>query len=389
MKYSVIASIIAAAAIAGAAEYKLDLFHSQTPWKSAVRSKGPTLKFDDKEKCVRFFEPCLVKTQFVLPPEAFNRKFTGIVFKVKGDGSDNYGNLTISGTQIFGLRTIFPVKNTQWVEYHVAFKDMAPFSDFSTVPSEPVVGNRFFEITIGNNRLKGPGEQPRGSYNYLIKDFYLTDEKFPENNSTAKSVNVSDVAAKMKSGKPVSMLFLGDSITAGTGLKNIKQECYAAQLTGILQNYFNNPAISWRTGAVGGFHTFEVLSYLDRDLAAGTPDVVFILIGYNGRFHGQNSEIYEKHIELLLKRIIQKTAGKSAIILIPVVPGVPRFTTQQDMAEVCRKLSEKYNLAAVDLDKRIEALGPEQYKAKYLRDTVHPNVEGHKFFAQTLFELFK
>ena len=101
MKYSVIASIIAAAAIAGAAEYKLDLFHSQTSWKSAVRSKGPTFKFDDKEKCVRFFEPCLVKTQFVLPPEAFNRKFTGIVFKVKGDGSDNYGNLTISGTQIF------------------------------------------------------------------------------------------------------------------------------------------------------------------------------------------------------------------------------------------------------------------------------------------------
>ena len=389
MKYSAIAAMIAAAAVAGAAEYKLDLFYSQKPWKSAVKTKEVTYKFDGKEKCVRFFEPCLVKTQFVLPPEEFNRKFTGIVFKVKGDGSNNYGNLTIAGTQLFGLRTTFTVKNTQWVEYRVAFKDMAPFSDFSTVPSEAVAGNKFYEITIGDNRSIGPGNQKRTPYKYLIKDLYLTDEKFPENASPLKSAAISSAAAKMKSGKVVSMLFLGDSITAGTGLNDRKKECYAAQLTGILQKHFNNPSISWRTGAVGGFHTYEVLSYLDRDLAAGTPDAVFILIGYNSRTSGQNSAVYENHLELMIKRIMQKTAGKSAIVLIPPVPGVPRFTTQQDMAEICRKLAKKYDLATIDLDKHIEALGPAQYKEKYLRDAIHPNAAGHKFFAQTLFELFK
>lgn len=389
MKYTIIAAITAVAAIAGAAEYKLDFFQSQKPWKSATKSKAVTYKFDGKAKCVRFFEPCLVKTQFTLPPEDFNRKFTGIVFKVKGDGSDNYGNLTISGTQIFGLRTTFPVKNTQWVEYKVAFKDMSPFSDFCTVPQEAVAGNKFYEIAIGDNRSIGPGNQKRTQYSYLIKDLYLTDEKFPENPAAAKIANLSEAVAGMKAKKPVSMLFLGDSITAGTGLKNLKQECYAAQLTELLKKHFNNPAISWRTGAVGGFHTYEVLSYLDRDLATAAPDVVFILIGYNSRTSGQNSCVYESHIELLINRIAQKTAGKSSIVLIPAVPGVPRFTTQQDMAEICRKLAKKYKLPAIDLDKRIEVMGPEQYKAQYLRDAIHPNAAGHKFFAQTLFELFK
>lgn len=185
------------------------------------------------------------------------------------------------------------------------------------------------------------------------------------------------------------MLFLGDSITAGTGLRKPFSECYAAQLTEILKKRYNNSNISWRTGAVGGFHTFEVLSYLDRDLAAGTPDVVFVLIGYNSRTSGQTAGIFSGHIELLLKRIAEKTNGKSAIVLLPTVPGVPRFTTQQDMADVCRKLAAKYNVATIDLDKRIEKIGPEKYLAEYLRDSIHPNAAGHKMFAEVISELFK
>ncbi|MBR7144542.1 MAG: SGNH/GDSL hydrolase family protein [Lentisphaeria bacterium] len=389
MKYTVLAVFAVFTALAGADEYKLDLFYSQKPWKSATKSKTISYKFDGKEKCVRFFEPCLVKTQFTLPQAQFNKKFTGITFKVKGDGSDNYGNLTISGTQIFGLRTTFPTKNTQWVEYRVAFKDMAPFSDFSAVPESAVAGNKFYEIAIGDNRSIGPGNKKRQAYSYLIKDLHLTDKVFPATGKKINTAPLSSVLEKMKAGKAVSLLFLGDSITAGTGLQKSASECYAAQLTGMLQKKFNNKNITWRTGAVGGFHTYEVLSYLDRDLAAGTPDAIFVLIGYNSRTSGQNTGIYASHIELLIQRIAQKTGSQSAIVLLPTVPGVPRFTTQQDMAEVCRKLAKQYSLATIDLDKRIEALGPEQYKAKYLRDGIHPNAQGHKFFAQTLFELFK
>ena len=107
MKYAVIAALTAGAVIAGAAEYKLDLFASQKTWKSVVKSKDILYKFDGKERSVRFFEPCMVQTKFILPAAEINKKYTGIIFKVKGDGSDNYGNLVISGTQIFGLRTVF------------------------------------------------------------------------------------------------------------------------------------------------------------------------------------------------------------------------------------------------------------------------------------------
>lgn len=390
MKHCILAAVIAAAAfISTAAEVPLDLFSSQKHWRSAVKNKNMTYKFDGKEKCMRFFEPCLVKTQFMLPVDKFDKKFTGIIFKVKGDGSDNYGNLTISGTPVLGLRTVFPVKNTQWVEYCVAFKDMAPFSDFSTVPVTAVPGKKFYEIAIGDNRSLGPGNKKRSTFCYWIKDLRLTDREFAKNVPPPDAASLEMVIEKLRAKQPVKLLFLGDSITAGTGLKSPATQTYAAVLTEMLKKHFNNPAVSFRTGAVGGFHTYEVLSYLKRDLAAVVPDVVFVLIGYNSRNSGQNKEVYTAHMELLIKRINAETSGKSAIVLLPTVPGVPRFATQQDMAEACRQLAAKYKLTVVNIDKRIEEVGPEQYKAKYLHDSVHPNPEGHKFFAEKIMTAFK
>ena len=156
----------------------------------------------------------------------------------------------------------------------------------------------------------------------------------------------------------------------------------------MLRKHFKNEKIRVRVTAVGGAHTFDSISWLQRDLAGETPDVVTMLIGYNNRSSRQGSDMYTKQLQLWIDRVCSATAGKAAFVLIPTVPGVPRFRSQMDMAAATRKLAEKNGCAVADIDKWILSLAPMTYRTKYLADTVHPNPAGHLKYAEILFKVF-
>ncbi len=317
------------------------------------------------------------------------KKYQGISFRVRGDGSDEWGCIAITDGTSLGGRYYFPVKAADWVEYRIAFSDMAPPDDHGDVPSGGIEIGRLGYLTFGDRWRTGVNNRKRRHFSYQVADLRLL-EQVPAADASAqyRPLPLAEAVAKMKRKDKVVIGCFGDSITAGNGLRNPDQERFATLLEADLQAHFANPAITVRSVAVGGAHTYDSIGWLDRDLSiCGLPDVAIMLIGYNNRYGSQSETMYRRQLKTWMERLTAKTRGRCAIILIPTVPGVPRFFTQKPMAQITRELATEYGCAVAPVDTAIEALGPAKYKAEYLADSVHPNAAGHRMFARILKEV--
>lgn len=320
-----------------------------------------------------------------LPVENWQKRYEGISFKVKGDGSDQWGCITLNGWGLAGGNFYFPLKSTEWQTYKVSFADMAPVSDHVSEMPRSLSVYAFGELKFGDRWSICSNNAKIPNFSYLVSDVRLEENVTPVfQRGKFKSAPFADIAKKMKSGQPVSIICFGDSITAGTGLKKNLEEQYAVLTGEILRQNFKNDKITSRSVAVGGAHTLDLLGWMERDLSQGMPDIATVLIGYNNRSGAQNPEVYRAQLEMWIERILFKTQGKAAIVLIPTVPGVPRFVSQDDYARITREVAAKYKLLVAPIDQKIKEIGPKDYKEIYLCDSVHPNAEGHKMFAEVL-----
>lgn len=350
-----------------------------TPSFEAAKGQGPA-----GMEALKIIQPgSAVKT--LVPSEAWQKRYEGISFRVKGDGSDQWGCISLNGWGLAGGSFYFPVKDKEWQTYRVSFADLAPISDHvSELPASMSV-YAFGELKFGDRWNISWNNAKIPSFSYLVADVRLEERAVPTfQPAKFKPAPFATVAKKLKGGQPVSIVCFGDSITAGTGLKDNKKEQYAVLLGDILRKDFNNDKITTRSVAVGGAHTTDLIGWLDRDLSQGLPDIATILIGYNNRSGAQNPEVYRAQLEMWIQRIATRTQGKVSIVLIPTVPGVPRFVAQDDYARITREVAAKYKLPVASIDSAIKELGPKDYKATYLCDSVHPNAAGHKMFADIL-----
>ncbi len=387
--------ILAAAALSfgiRAAGPAVSGFDSLNNWqRGAARKENPKLKFIQKDGVVteiRITQPLVLAfrpSQY--PCDGGNdpeKEYEGIAFEIKGEGSSDWGCIALGDTPEFRGSFYFPVSDRNWKEYRVRFADMAPSGDFSSgLPSRVKVG-RLNSFRFGDAWPRSWCNARRKLFSYTFRNLRLI-EKFPPAAQSAKYSfrPLSEIIAEMKAGKKILISCFGDSITAGTSLRPDEKR-YAVLLGEMLAAKFKNPNIRTVCTGVGGAHTCNLIDWLDRDLTAGMPDVATLLIGYNNKSHGQSPELFRKHLEIWLDRLAARTKGKTAVILIPTIPGVPRWDSQDDFARIVVETAEKYHCSVVRIDQAIKKIGPQEYRSKYLRDSVHPGPDGHRLFAEIL-----
>ena len=315
-----------------------------------------------------------------------NTPYQGISFRVRGDGSDEWACITFSNGARFGGVYYFPVKSTDWVEYRVAFADMAPITDHTAGLPRTVPVGGFGNLIFGDKWTINSGNIPRQTFQFEVADLKLLPEVPSKYESVPyRPMPLDDAIAKMKKGEPVRILCFGDSITSGSGLEERRvPDRYATLLGPALAEYYKNPNITSHCAATGGAHTFHSLGWIERDLKDGLPDIATMLIGFNNCSAAQTPEMYRKQLTMWIERLMALTQGKCAVVLIPTIPGVPRFFTQDYMAEITREVAAEYGCAISPMDETFKELGPFVYRDKYLVDGIHPNSAGHKLMLETL-----
>lgn len=315
------------------------------------------------------------------------KKYEGIAFEVKGDGSAEWGCISLGDGRAAG-QYYFPVAGKNWKEYRVCFADMAPASDHTLGLPRAVRVGEIAELSFGDRWQITWCNQKRKQFSYEVRNLRLIEKIAPV--LDAKEIRVrplADVIKMMKSGKAVQVTCFGDSITAGTGLKG-KDKRYAVLLGEMLVKKFNNKNIKTACTAVGGAHSYDSIAWLERDLSAGIPDVATMLIGYNNYSARQSPEMYRAQLEMWMRRLSILTKGKTAFILIPAIPAVPRYFAQDEMARITYEVAKKYGCTVAPVNETFKKMDWQLYNTKYQADGVHPNQLGHQVMANELLKCF-
>jgi lysophospholipase L1-like esterase len=192
------------------------------------------------------------------------------------------------------------------------------------------------------------------------------------------------VAAKVKAGKPITVVTMGDSLTdvrhwankpvnwPGLFVKGLKDKGVDVKLV--------NPAI-------GGTELRQNLVMIQTWLqAAPEPDLVTICFGANDWESGMRGEMFRETMREAIDRVRRATKGKADVLVLSTIPAVEKWTTRQELADACRAAAKKRNAGLADTEKAFLAAGAADKESLFCSDKVHLGPKGHELVSKTVIE---
>jgi len=193
-------------------------------------------------------------------------------------------------------------------------------------------------------------------------------------------------AALLAAGKePVRIVCIGDSIT-GVYYHSGGRRAYAEMLQLALRQLYPQTQLSVHNAGISGDTTTGGLKRLETDVLAYKPHLVTIMFGMNDLV-GTTLEVFKKNLREMIARC-QKSGAEvvlctqNSIIETPQRPCA-RLT---EFTQAIRDVAKEEALVVADCFAAFEAVHAAD-AAEWnllLSDTIHPNMAGHKLFAETL-----
>lgn len=239
------------------------------------------------------------------------------------------------------------------------------------------------------------------------------DDIYPISESSAQAVTASTpgripkTLAKLKAGQPVTIVCLGDSVTAG-GNASKPENRYVDVFAAGLRERFPNAKIDVQNISAGGsnsrqwldpeghpyknLHGLENPARFDRVVAA-KPDLVTIEFVNDA---GLNPEGVEASYSEILHRL--EPTGVEVILITPHftmwrMMGFKsmRETERRPYVLGLREFASKHSIALADASARWEHLAKEGIPYLTLLDNTinHPDDRGHRLFAEELWKCFQ
>lgn len=321
-----------------------------------------------------------------LPGSAAWDTYQGVSFYVKGDGSDNYGCLAI-GAAAEGAYTFvhyFPLRETAWHKLTVPWAEFVPEGQWDPIGSPGALPpSGITTIRCGSRWVIGHNNQPLPRVEFSL-DQVMLEEQVAAPAAAPPPRPFASVVERLKARQPVSIVCLGDSITAGTSLPDKEQQRYAVGVGQRLRTWLGYEQVTCVSRAVGGAKLTDARAWIPRDLAGDPPDLVTILYGYNDKSNTFTREAFKRSLVDYLDRVARATGGRSALLPMATLPGNgPRFVMMDDFAEVVREVARERDLPCLDLHAVFKAIGRERI-GEFFADMAHPNIEGHQLLAEAI-----
>jgi acyl-CoA thioesterase-1 len=179
-----------------------------------------------------------------------------------------------------------------------------------------------------------------------------------------------------------NILFFGDSLTAGYGLKDVKTE----SLPALIQQRIHSANLAYHVinGGLSGDTTSGGLYRLDYWI--NRPIAVFVLeLGINDIIRGIPPQTTANNLQTIIDRVNQKHPGvKIALMGMEIPAFIPGAFAAQFKA-IFRKLAETNNTVFVPFYLQ-DVAGIAHLN---LPDRLHPNADGYKVIANNVWPAIK
>lgn len=193
-------------------------------------------------------------------------------------------------------------------------------------------------------------------------------------------------AALLAAGEePVRIVCIGDSIT-GVYYHSGGRRAYPEMLQIALQQLYPLAKLSVHNAGISGDTTTGGLKRLDRDVLSRKPHLVTIMFGMNDLV-GTPVDVFKKNLREMIARC--RTGGAEVLLCTQnsVVETPQRPPARlAEFTQAIRDVAKEEALPVADCFAAFEAVHAVDASEwnLLLSDTIHPNMAGHKLFAETL-----
>lgn len=185
--------------------------------------------------------------------------------------------------------------------------------------------------------------------------------------------------------EPVRIVCIGDSIS-GVYYHSGGMRAYPEMLQISLQKLHPKATITVRNAGISGDTSKGGLTRLERDVLAHKPHLVTIMFGMNDLVRVPVADFIAN-----MKQIIQRCHDAGAEVVLctqnSIVDSPQRPVTKlAEYSQAIRDLAKTESLGLADCHAAFEAVrakDPNEWSF-LLSDAIHPNMDGHKLFAETI-----
>lgn len=193
----------------------------------------------------------------------------------------------------------------------------------------------------------------------------------------------------------IKVACVGDSVTYGMNMPNWSKNAYPFVLREMLGSDYcvQNFGFSGRTVSTLGNKPYTNEDIYRQSLEF-KPDIVVLQIGSNDSksYNWKGKENFSKDYEALLESYESLESKPVIFVCTPppafAVNGKVKYdiepqTITDEIAPAIRAIAKKHDLCVIDLEELFDS------KPELFLDGLHPNPEGAKLFANTVFEQIK
>jgi lysophospholipase L1-like esterase len=332
---------------------------------------GKAVKFSFDDGCTNAF--CITSLRGTPDWD----KAAGFSFWVKGDGSRALGGIQFIWNEDYAARYdyAFPIDSTEWRQIKVAWRDLCP-----VLPGAPLLDpkgshppSKLSDLWFGKwwYWKSYPG------HGYAVDDLRLepTIEAPPDPPPSAPRV-----LAKLKAGKPVTIVTMGDSLTDYGHWAN-KPLNWPTLLTEKIKAKYKSD-VKIVNPAIGGTQMRQGVILTPRWLAeAPEPDLVTIFYGGNDFESGMKGPAFKDTCRWAVDRVRRATKGRADVILMTTAPALERWTTPE-LPDAVRAVAAERKTGLVDVEKIFHAAPARE--PLFCRDKVHLGPAGHELVAESV-----
>ena len=197
-----------------------------------------------------------------------------------------------------------------------------------------------------------------------------------------------------------TFLFQGDSITDWYRSRTDDRAlgCGYANLTAAKIEFAHPGEFQFVNRGVGGDRSTNLYARCNFEMAGCKPDYMSVLIGVNDVWHALSDNVavqpnrYEQIMSMLIEDAKEAFPELKIFILEPFVlkacsteKAWEAFDTNvRALAQIARKLAEKYGLVFVPLQDKFDELAAQTAPENWAFDGVHPTAAGHELIAREL-----
>lgn len=311
-------------------------------------------------------------------------KAAGFSFWVKGDGTDHFAGLQFIYDNDFAVRydLCFAVKGKEWQKVAVAWSDLVPALPGPKAKPLGAGGNppsKFSAMWFG--KWWYWGDYP--AHTFTVDEIRLeptierdTKEYKPEGLPLAR------VAEKLKTGQPITVVTMGDSLTDVRHNSNRKTNWPALLAEKV--KAITKSEVTVHNPAIGGTQLLQNLVLIPRWLATSPePDLVTIWFGGNDFDAGMRGPEFERACIEAVDRVRRATKGKADVLLLTTSPTAAGEKTAE-LAEAVRKAVMDRNAGLADTEAAFLALKKDEREKLFAADRVHLSPAGQALAAETV-----